>query len=318
MNLFDLHGKNALVTGASSGIGKQVALAYAQAGAAVAIAARHQEPLQELAAEIVAGGGTAVSDHLRCHAARIGGHHAEPSQRRVGRDRHRGMQRRDHHPRTACWTCRWRSSRASRTPMSTVSSSPRRPRPRPWSRGNVPEPSSPRHRYGRLHRQHPAAGRPLLRLEGSGHSPTKAWPGNSRPTTSGSTASARATSSPNWWSPHAEYHPLWEPEHPARTLGPARGTRRPIPLSRERRVELHDRFRHRDPRRLHLLVSGRRRLSVCRCSRSPCGPNIMIASTGSSSTPNQCGVHVENSTASPGLMVKSRSPRTSRNRPDST
>src|SRR5271156_3067644 len=60
MSLFDLHGKNALVTGASSGIGKQVALAYAQAGAAVAIAARHREPLQELAAEIVAGGGTAV------------------------------------------------------------------------------------------------------------------------------------------------------------------------------------------------------------------------------------------------------------------
>lgn len=60
VNLFELHGKNALVTGASSGIGKQVALAYAQAGAAVAIAARHQEPLQEVAAEIAAGGGTAV------------------------------------------------------------------------------------------------------------------------------------------------------------------------------------------------------------------------------------------------------------------
>jgi sorbose reductase len=59
-SLFELHGKKALVTGASSGIGKQVALAYAQAGAAVAIAARHREPLQELAAEIVAGGGTAV------------------------------------------------------------------------------------------------------------------------------------------------------------------------------------------------------------------------------------------------------------------
>src|SRR6202161_2614642 len=60
MSLFDLHGKNALVPGASSGIGKQVALAYAQAGAAVAIAARHPEPLQELAAEIGAGGGTAA------------------------------------------------------------------------------------------------------------------------------------------------------------------------------------------------------------------------------------------------------------------
>ena len=59
-SLFELHGKKALVTGASSGIGKQVALAYAQAGAAVAIAARHREPLQELTAEIVAGGGIAV------------------------------------------------------------------------------------------------------------------------------------------------------------------------------------------------------------------------------------------------------------------
>ncbi|HZU48435.1 MAG TPA: SDR family oxidoreductase [Mycobacterium sp.] len=59
-NLFELHGKNALVTGASSGIGKQVALAYAQAGAAVAIAARHHEPLQEVAAEIGEGGGTAI------------------------------------------------------------------------------------------------------------------------------------------------------------------------------------------------------------------------------------------------------------------
>src|ERR1700761_6243000 len=60
MNLFRLDGKNALVTGASSGIGKQVALAYAQAGATVAIAGRHHEPLQDVAAEIAAGGGTAV------------------------------------------------------------------------------------------------------------------------------------------------------------------------------------------------------------------------------------------------------------------
>ena len=47
-------------------------------------------------------------------------------------------------------------------------------------------------------------------------------------------------------------------------------------------------------------------------------PDLMIASAGASTTPNQCGVQVENSTASPGLMAKSRSPRTSRNRPDST
>jgi sorbose reductase len=58
--LFDLHGKNALVTGASSGIGKQVALAYAQAGAAVALAARNREPLQTVAAGIAADGGKAI------------------------------------------------------------------------------------------------------------------------------------------------------------------------------------------------------------------------------------------------------------------
>jgi sorbose reductase len=60
LSLFELHGKNALVTGASSGIGKQVALGYAQAGAAVAITGRHQETLQEVAAEIAAEGGKAV------------------------------------------------------------------------------------------------------------------------------------------------------------------------------------------------------------------------------------------------------------------
>jgi sorbose reductase len=59
-NLFQLRGKNALVTGASSGIGKQVALAYAQAGAAVALAGRHLETLQPVAEEIAADGGTAV------------------------------------------------------------------------------------------------------------------------------------------------------------------------------------------------------------------------------------------------------------------
>ena len=44
LNLFNLDGKRALVTGASSGIGKKVAQAYMQAGAQVAIAARNYEP----------------------------------------------------------------------------------------------------------------------------------------------------------------------------------------------------------------------------------------------------------------------------------
>jgi NAD(P)-dependent dehydrogenase (short-subunit alcohol dehydrogenase family) len=64
LNLFDLHGKRALVTGASSGIGKRVAMAYVEAGAQVALAARHAEPLQMVTDEIAAAGGKAVP--IRC------------------------------------------------------------------------------------------------------------------------------------------------------------------------------------------------------------------------------------------------------------
>lgn len=46
MELFDLRGKTALVTGASSGIGKKVARAYLEAGAQVAVAARHSDTLE--------------------------------------------------------------------------------------------------------------------------------------------------------------------------------------------------------------------------------------------------------------------------------
>ncbi|HSK12456.1 MAG TPA: SDR family NAD(P)-dependent oxidoreductase [Phnomibacter sp.] len=47
------------ITGASSGIGKHLALAYARQGATVAISARRMEMLEELASEITAGGGKA-------------------------------------------------------------------------------------------------------------------------------------------------------------------------------------------------------------------------------------------------------------------
>ena len=60
MDLFDLHGKKALVTGASSGIGNRVALAYAEAGAQVAVAARHSEALEKVAGEIAAISGDKV------------------------------------------------------------------------------------------------------------------------------------------------------------------------------------------------------------------------------------------------------------------
>jgi sorbose reductase len=56
LDLFDLHGKTALVTGASSGIGRKVAEAYLQAGAQVAIAARRSEALEEVAADLASAG----------------------------------------------------------------------------------------------------------------------------------------------------------------------------------------------------------------------------------------------------------------------
>jgi len=60
LDSFRLDGKTAVVTGASTGIGKRVALAYAQAGAQVAIAARHADALEEAARDIAATGVGAV------------------------------------------------------------------------------------------------------------------------------------------------------------------------------------------------------------------------------------------------------------------
>ncbi len=51
-NLFDLKNKNALVTGASSGLGKQFAQALALQGANVAMAARRIDRLDELSKEL--------------------------------------------------------------------------------------------------------------------------------------------------------------------------------------------------------------------------------------------------------------------------
>lgn len=51
-NFFDLTGKIAVVTGASSGLGADAALAYAKAGADVALLARRIEKLNQVKAEI--------------------------------------------------------------------------------------------------------------------------------------------------------------------------------------------------------------------------------------------------------------------------
>lgn len=57
----ELAGRIALVTGASQGIGRACALGLAKAGATVALAARNEAKLAEVAAEITAAGGQAAA-----------------------------------------------------------------------------------------------------------------------------------------------------------------------------------------------------------------------------------------------------------------
>lgn len=59
--LFDLEGRVALVTGASSGIGGEIARALAEAGAAVVLLARRGKELQSARAEIERAGGRAAT-----------------------------------------------------------------------------------------------------------------------------------------------------------------------------------------------------------------------------------------------------------------
>jgi NAD(P)-dependent dehydrogenase (short-subunit alcohol dehydrogenase family) len=58
---FSLNDKVAVVTGASRGIGRAIALAYAQAGAAVVLSSRKLENVAPVAAEIEAAGGQALA-----------------------------------------------------------------------------------------------------------------------------------------------------------------------------------------------------------------------------------------------------------------
>ena len=61
MSLFSLANRTALVTGASSGLGRHFAGVLAKAGASVVVAARRLDKLEEVAAEIEAKGGKALA-----------------------------------------------------------------------------------------------------------------------------------------------------------------------------------------------------------------------------------------------------------------
>jgi NAD(P)-dependent dehydrogenase (short-subunit alcohol dehydrogenase family) len=71
-----LLGKNALITGASKGLGKAMALALAQAGARIALVSRDAAKLGDVAREIRGGGGSAevfaadVADEAQVESAR--------------------------------------------------------------------------------------------------------------------------------------------------------------------------------------------------------------------------------------------------------
>jgi NAD(P)-dependent dehydrogenase (short-subunit alcohol dehydrogenase family) len=58
--LFDVRGRTAAITGGSGYFGRAMALALAQAGAQVAILARHAESTKTVAESIQAGGGSAI------------------------------------------------------------------------------------------------------------------------------------------------------------------------------------------------------------------------------------------------------------------
>lgn len=61
MQEFSLEGKVAVITGASRGIGRSIALRFAQAGAKVVVSSRRLENVQPVASEVQSAGGRALA-----------------------------------------------------------------------------------------------------------------------------------------------------------------------------------------------------------------------------------------------------------------
>ena len=65
--LFDLTGKVAVITGASKGLGRAMALGFADAGADVVVSSRRVDACKEVAQQIRAKGRRALA--VACHVA---------------------------------------------------------------------------------------------------------------------------------------------------------------------------------------------------------------------------------------------------------
>src|SRR5215212_7745285 len=61
MPIRTIRGQSVVITGATSGIGRETALAFARGGARVVVAGRRQERLDELVAEVEGRGGEALA-----------------------------------------------------------------------------------------------------------------------------------------------------------------------------------------------------------------------------------------------------------------